>query len=284
MRLGQLARKLAVRPAEIVDFLATSNIRIDDGTNARLDDEYVVRVIQHFAPARLEEIMQPAVEEVQEVVSDKNIIEINNLEPEAAIETVVVEPEPVIIPSLQEEIQSAPAETKIIVADVQEDDKTEVIEDKTEVIKAPKVELAGLKVLGKIELPEPKKKEIAKLPEEETSATPEDKVQEPAPVRPTRNRSEGRKNYTSERRSQQPRRNPIALQREHEAREAELKREEEAKREKERRTLYYQQRVKASVPTKPARLIDEPVMQMTSDHLDKTPTTWLGKFWKWFRS
>jgi hypothetical protein len=282
MRLGQLARKLAVRPAEIVEFLATSNIRIDDGTNARLDDEYVVRIIQHFAPARLEEIMQPAVEEVQEVqevVSDNNIIEINNLEPEAAIETVVVEPEPVIIPSLQEEIQSVPAETKTIVADIQE-------EDNTEVIKAPKVELAGLKVLGKIELPEPKKKETAKLPEEETSTTPEDKdkIQEPAPVRPTRNRSEGRKNYTSDRRSQQSRRNPIALQREHEAREAELKREEEAKREKERRTLYYQQRVKASVPTKPARLIDEPLMQMTSDHLDKTPTTWLGKFWKWFRS
>lgn len=279
MRLGQLARKLAVRPAEIVEFLATSNIRIDDGTNARLDDEYVVRIIQHFAPARLEEIMQPAVEEVQEVVSDNNIIEINNLEPEAAIETVVVEPEPVIIPSLQEEIQSVPTETKTIVADIQE-------EDNTEVIKAPKVELAGLKVLGKIELPEPKKKETAKLPEEETSTTPEDKdkIQEPAPVRPTRNRSEGRKNYTSERRSQQSRRNPIALQREHEAREAELKREEEAKREKERRTLYYQQRVKASVPTKPARLIDEPLMQMTSDHLDKTPTTWLGKFWKWFRS
>jgi hypothetical protein len=32
MRLGQLARKLAVIPAEIVEFLAANNIRIDEST------------------------------------------------------------------------------------------------------------------------------------------------------------------------------------------------------------------------------------------------------------
>ena len=276
MRLGQLARKLAVIPAEIVDFLAKNNIRIDENTNTKLEHEQLILVVNHFAPARAEEFIAPVPEEIQDIPEETTSQQTEVVVPE------IIEPEPVITTAdIQQEM--AVIEEKNSIPDVEE-------EQKTEVIKAPKVELAGLKVLGKIELPEPKKKEQKSVTEspESTPETPTPDAEGKSFGDQRREGREGRKSHhksdrTSDQRNKRPRKNPIALQREREAYEAQLKREADAKNEKERRTLYYQNRVKASVPTKPARLIDEPVVEMTGD-LTKTPTTWLGKFWKWFRS
>lgn len=272
MRLGQLARKLAIIPAEIVDFLATNNIRIDENTNTRLEHEQLMLVVNHFAPARAEEFIIPAADETQDIPEETISPKIEIVVPET------VEPEPVTTPDIQQEMAVITESNTI--ADAEQ-------EQKIEVIKAPKVELAGLKVLGKIELPEPKKKESKPATEssDSTSATSTPEVEGKSSVDQRKEGREGRRksHHKSDQRTNRPRKNPIALQREREAHEAQLKREAEAKNEKERRTLYYQNRVKASVPTKPARLIDEPVVEMTGD-LTKTPTTWLGKFWKWFRS
>ena len=49
MRLGQLARKLAIRPSQIVDYLSTHQIYLEEGSNAKLNDEHVDRIVQHFA-------------------------------------------------------------------------------------------------------------------------------------------------------------------------------------------------------------------------------------------
>lgn len=56
MRLGQLARKLAIRPSQIVDYLSSQQIYLEEGSNAKLNDEHVDRIVQHFAPDRLKEI------------------------------------------------------------------------------------------------------------------------------------------------------------------------------------------------------------------------------------
>jgi hypothetical protein len=284
MRLGQLARKLSVIPAEIVDFLATNHVRIDESTNTRLEHEQIILIVKHFAPARIDEFITPAVDETQ------NIVE----EPVQQVEVVVpeiIEPEPVTITQdIQQEMVVTDERNTIpdtSTADAEQDQKIEVI-------KAPKVELAGLKVLGKIELPQPKKKEVKPEPVTDSEAsdpintdtTPEaekESKQLGNPGREGRRKPHHKSDQSSDYRNKRPRKNTVALQREREAYEAALKREADAKSEKERRTLYYQQRVKASVPTKPARLIDEPVMEMTGD-LSKAPTTWFGKFWKWFRS
>ena len=50
MRLGQLARKLELRPAEIIEFLATKNIVIEEDANAKVEDNYVTMVFRQFAP------------------------------------------------------------------------------------------------------------------------------------------------------------------------------------------------------------------------------------------
>jgi hypothetical protein len=277
MRLGQLARKLAIPPSEISDFLTSQGMPSIEGANTRLTDVQLSTVLQRFAPEGLpEEILQneiittqveqltptpeaPVLEAVAEHANEE--LDATNKELDAPEEVVNVQPE------------STP-EIKLA-----EDGST----DKPEVIKAQKVALSGLKVLGKIELPEPKKK-TTELPADEPTST-EIVKESPAPDnnRPAFEKRKAQP-YKQERREQRPTKNPIALAREREARAAEEKKREEEKRRKEQRTLNYQKRVKAAAPTKAARLIDEDVMNMSDAELKPEPKTWFGKFWRWFTS
>jgi len=59
----QLARKLELRPAEIVSYLALNSIQIESGGNTRLEDEYVKLILQKFAPQGLSEDLAEAGEE-----------------------------------------------------------------------------------------------------------------------------------------------------------------------------------------------------------------------------
>ena len=60
MRLGQLARKLALKPVEIVGYLAKQNIMIEDGGNTKLEDDHVALILQKFAPEPAEEFHRKA--------------------------------------------------------------------------------------------------------------------------------------------------------------------------------------------------------------------------------
>lgn len=246
MRLGQLARKLALRPAEITQFLAANNIQIEEGVNTKLEDTHLSLILQQFAPDMAKDISEEVdipeilVEPPQTVSNESDVSSEKSSEPEVA---------PVI---------------------------NETQDESIELIKAAKVELSGLKVLGKIELPEPKKKET----------TLENGAEEAAPKtleEPLKNFKEERKNSNLKphRASQRPLKNPIALEREREAQEAQKKREEEAKLRKELRTQNYLKKVKSSQPTKAVRLVNEPVMEMSAAELEEPPKTWWGKFRKW---
>jgi hypothetical protein len=236
MRLGQLARKLALRQSDIIDFLAQRNIRIDESSNTRLEDELVILIMKHYAPTREEEVRE-----------------------ELAIETT--EPEPT---AEKEDISEiAPVENSV------ENEGASL----PDVIRVPKIELSGLKVVGKIELPEPKKKEPESTSPEPTSETDTEKkntVDRKAVhhKRPKREHRQGS--------------NPIAQQREREAREAAEKRRIEAEREKEKRKQHYHNKVKRIRPpksVKPARMEQPPQPRV----IEKQPTTLLGRFWRWLR-
>lgn len=258
MRLGQLARKLALRPSQIVDYLATQQIFPDEGSNARLNDEVTRRVILHFAPARLNEIM--AMEE-------------NTPEP---VETPAPgKKESVAVDSEEVTMEVAPphviAEEKSVV----------------EVIKAPKVELSGLKVLGKIELPEPKKKLVPVAESPEGVIESPEGVAEKIPATERKSRRAEPRNKNQQRTpdyKQRPERNPIAVQREQKAREEEEKRKIKQEREKEKRTQYYMQRVKAGQPTKAVKIVTEPTESMILQEERPAPKTWFGKFLRWLNT
>jgi hypothetical protein len=248
MRLGQLARKLALRPADIVEFLAEKDIRIADGTNVRLENDHVNLIMKRFVPGW--------------------------------IETLEVEPEPeeeVVLPKAD----SVPLNSEQVITEDQTPPDSEPVQeqgptdDTNEVIRAAKIELSGLKVLGKIDLPELKKKED--LPKEENTVPEEAKPEESK-----RERREVRRPFdVNKKRYQHSEKNPIALQREREAKEAQKKFLEQEAREKEKRTQKYLQNYKPSAPTKATKLVKEDVVEMTPQDLVEPPKTIFGKIMRW---
>jgi hypothetical protein len=249
MRLGQLARKLSLSQTDVLEFLSRKNIHIEGDSNARISDEHTTLVIQHFNPALLlaepeKEIVVPEI--VPPVAESKKSEEIK-----------------------QEEIREIPSDLT--------PSQIETVDEKVELIKASKAELPGLKVLGKIELPETKKKEEPKISEGE-SAEAQPTTEAPPPPRRI-SRPEPRKNFRDNREQQW--KNPIEAKREREAREAEEKRREQIEIDKELRTKHYQQKVKkSSQPTRSVKKVDEPLEEMVNDDRP-IPRTWLGKFMRW---
>lgn len=304
MRLGQLARKLSVSPTDIMKFLESNAIPAAEGSNMRLTDDHMRLILGRFDPAGVIVVAAEQADEAETVVSEPAAGVVTDVAPEVE---VVEAAAPVVAEAAEPEPEFADAgpvaqnlEDVVAGEPVQVSSESETAAELPDVIKAPKVSLAGLKVLGKIELPEPKKKEAA-APENTTAGAPGEPEspavvpQQPQERRPRRERdgrdgdrrdgkdADGQRSRRGDnRRGDKPRKNPVALQREREAYEAQLKREAQAKAEKERRTQHYHNRVK-SVPTKPARLIREQTEEITDDHTS-TPKTWIGKFWKWFRS
>jgi hypothetical protein len=135
----------------------------------------------------------------------------------------------------------------------------------TETIRAPKIELQGLKVVGKIELPEPKKKQ----PEMETisseSAEPKPEAfrrRDPKPSRPWIN--------------------PLEKKRLREAREAEEAKKKNLAREKELRTAAYlsrQIKLKGTTPVKNKTVKTDDMQEQRTKN--SRPESLLGKIWHW---
>src|SRR5687767_270497 len=200
MRLGQLARKLEIRPIDIVDFLGKRNITIEEGTNTKIDDALVALVLQHFAPTM-------------------SLMDATKPDEQPSPEPVPLTPrEEPVLPENDAPVASISLETT-------------PLSEVPEVIKAQKIELSGLKVLGKIDLPEPKKKVSG-----ENAETPVSSTEEPKEARREKRKPNGNP-------PQRAVKSPIALQREQEALEAKKKRDEELRRQKEKRTQNYLKKV-----------------------------------------
>jgi hypothetical protein len=258
MRLAQLARKISVRPPEIVEFLAKKGIIIEENANSRIEDVDAFSVIEAFAPGLLE--------------ADRAKLEQSSTE----LST------PAVVASVQDDELEPPVDESPateLVAEVY-NDQTEIgievhlessVESFPEIIKAPKVELKGLSILGKIELPEARKKETTPVPE---AVVPEGVVE--SNTRDQRDRSRDR----DRNRRKPSRTNPVAQERERQAHEAAQKKQREAEEEKERRKKYYANRVKPSVPSRSVRLFDEPLSTLSEEAPEK-PKGLLRRFIHW---
>jgi hypothetical protein len=237
MRLGQIARRLGVTPAEIVRYLSDVNITVEESTNAKLDDAHIPLLYARFAPA---ETIDTAAREQQTTMSTDDTYG------EASRSTTTP-------------LAETPQATEPLPGT-----------EESDLIRAPKIELSGLKVLGKIELPEPKKKDA------------------PLPRQGDDTGGEQKENYHTDRkkqsRGQRPYKNPIVVQREREMHEEQERRKEKAAQEKERRTQNYHNRVNLSPPTKAVRLVDEPLEELNTSTADEQPTSWFGKLLRWLRT
>ncbi len=238
MRLAQLARKIGRTQSDIVTFLATLEVTVLEESNARIEEEHTLLVTQHFAPELLNVI--------EEEIADEEVL------------TPIISIEPTQEINVNE--THLPMENSFV-----ETHNEQITEGTIELIKAPKIELQGLKVIGKIELPETKKKAS-----EETKET---KVQSVQNLSKNRNSNTERKTY----------KNPVELQREREAKENDRKKKEQAAYEKELRTQRYLTKVR-----KPSDIYKEPREKVYVANVKRTEpkkkvgsTSLIARFFSW---
>lgn len=228
MRLGQLARHINISPTEILDYLQTQGFPLEGGTNTRLSEDQIRMVLIKFAPDRVGEVVT--------LVAEEDKPENDPTGP---------------APSLHDfsEATSIPSP------------------ESAETIRAPKVELQGLKVLGKIELPEPRKKQIDRAPE------------------PPAGYEERSKSYRDrEQRQQRPWTNPVERQRMREAREAEERKRKLAEQRKEARTAAYlsrQEKLKSTSRLKQKTNSELQEEARVARVKKSRPTSFFGRIWFW---
>lgn len=201
MRLAQIARKVGMTPNDIKRFLESEfDLNIGKEPNYKLDEIQVDAVLNRFPiPEPIEVVVEhkaeptvavsveeemvkedePEIETEQaiEVVSDASEVEVvevesNELTEESIVETieaaVTVAEEPEIQPK---KILNTPV-VEINYESTGEETASErayipvPVDANAELIKAPTIKLDGLKILGKIELPETKKVEVVPTAEE----------------------------------------------------------------------------------------------------------------------
>jgi len=166
MRLGQLSRKLQVKTADLLHVIETKfEITLSNHPNSKVPEELV---------PELEEIFKRVIpidekeEETETIESSEELVELINTseETESIEETIepVIEDEVEIEVEVEVEVeveqeQEAPSTTESL--DTLEE-KEVIIADEADlnivdgIIKAPKIEAKGIKIVGKIDLPEKK--------------------------------------------------------------------------------------------------------------------------------
>ena len=174
MRLSQVARKLNVGRNTIVDFLVNKGFEVDSSPNAKISGEEYDLLAKEFAASASEK------EEASHLtIGTKHVEELKKEEPKAEpkVEEVKTE-EPKEIPTQKAEEKEEtptpePKAEPVVEAKKEEEPKAEAPKETPKTEESPAEERkGGLKVLGKIDLDQGKKKEPAK---EEKPAPKEEK-------------------------------------------------------------------------------------------------------------
>ena len=290
MRLGQLARKVNIKPAQIISFLEKEhNIIVEDNLNSKIEDESLALVMNEF---KIEEkIIEPKKElviiiEEEEIVSE-TLLEDNTedvipdtVEVETIIETtkkeVIVEENTVVV-----------KETLTVIDEDGEEIELNVVDG---IIKVQKKELEGFKVVGKIDLPQKKKSVIFIHTKGSESIDVTDKIDEQKNEVAKRKKELylERKNKRQDR-NKKNKRGPRKVLTELEIKERENKLAVEksikqSKAKKELKKKHYKQNIQPNVvaPKKKKKKIDG--NEKTSNKYDKEATTTWGKLMKWFNT
>ncbi len=300
MRLGQLARQFDITPQEIVSYLKTKGVDANPHPNSKLNEEEERLVMEHFD-------ILPVVEEVDEIIEEtpalsaEPVVDTKAINQEEEIvwdaEDSTIEAEPAS--PIQEETTLSPTEgldekeeeekeeekkiEDIPVATVDEilADESETLAKKVALIKAPKVELQGLKVLGKIELPQPKTKEQS-TEEEEVKGAKKEK-----PEKTGKGKFANRKPLSPEQREKkrQELREKNRKKQEWEAHKQKLR---ESRQKKAAREEFYKKQVLANVAVdsdvKPVKKKTKKKQSAPKAPKKPAPKTVLGKFWRWLNT
>lgn len=283
MRLGQLARSLDVTPKEIVAYLSEKGIKANEHPNSKLSETDERDVLAHFC-------QDTPANPKYDTATDQEVSSVssNIINPRPDPLPVIHVPKKEISISIEEFENSIKEKHTVTVSpeDIAEDegvppDETAVPKkngiDGTEIIKMPKVELSGLKVVGKIELP---KKE--KAAQEKTSAKKEEPAPEVRYYKPERKKKPKKQRVPLTEEQKEARRAKQKKDRERKKQQIEKRKKERVEQQiKEKKKQHYQQKTKGletSIKSK-ARASSKPRKQANPQ-----PKTAWGKFWKWLNT
>jgi len=249
MRLGQAARTFETTTDELVNLLAEQFREVNNHPNIKLTDEEVNFFESHF---RSEQVDQEILLAEIDLTHDEESTD--DLERKSE-ETKPKQDEPHFVESIRPQVFSLEKDF---------DEKTKELEQ----FKAEKPELEGLKVVGKIDLPEPVKKEP--------------KVQK-------KDEKEAARKKKNQRSMRKPKRNQAAEQRKKEERIAKRKKIEAEKKAKRLKKRHYEQNVKAKLQASPKKKKKKVAVQNTSAQLTSSrqdeqkikKATGLKRFWLW---
>jgi len=266
MRLASLARKIKMKPTALISFLVDLGIKLKGGSNTKLDKKTVDMVLNTYAPELLEreteieeniESEEPQVNDLPEANTTVEQ-EIKGVEKEWSDELELI----VDQPPIEEEEKNSPEPKEV-------DPKDEI-----ELIKVPKIILPGLRIRGKIELPEPEKKT-----QTEKGKKVESKSEKAAPIIPRRH--SGKKDHKISEDH-----NPLEEARKRAAREEERKRIRQAKQKKESRRNRYEREIQSKIkPMKLSRPIKDQGEDSTIEETElKHQGNVFSRFWHWFNT
>ncbi len=321
MRLGQLARKLAIKPTAIKEYLEKQGVPFEGTSNHKVPDEYVDEIIAHFSPDIPEEIIEepavlptdtsveasddgnsivadyedginelPTVDELKPDTDDNEQADEELVEVPNKNETLAEPTDQTLEPATDEEEPPA-KEVVLTVQEILEKEETseeedseestdeEEIDDQKILIKAPKVSLPGLKVVGKIDLPEP----VQKQDKTENNETAGEEDSDDLTKRKTSEKDRSRRRRDG-RKPKRNKRRPLTLEekRERERRAAERKKIALQKKIKDEKKQHYLNQVK-NTPSKPKKVKKEKAQPVRVDK-GPPPKTILGKFWRWLNT
>ena len=280
MRLGQLARKYNISQDDVILYLNEIQPELSPfHHNSKLSDETEDLVTSHFSSSSEE-----TVEITEEEPSEDVATEIN----EPNLDLIEIDRDKEIEASLQQELDPTlpPIQTrepekkekqdeKAIETDrlleLLESDKESIELSKITHIKASKKELSGLKVVGKIELAEPKSKPTEKNESQDKELIPE-KNNRHERQRISDGEKEKRRLKAKEKKEQ------------FEVRQEKRRKEAEKKERKAMNKARYEQKMQRTKAnqSKPKPIIQDVASEV--NELPPKPTTILGKFWNWLKA
>ncbi|MDA0195573.1 MAG: hypothetical protein O2887_12880 [Bacteroidetes bacterium] len=272
MRIGQVARRYDVPIKEIISYLNDIEPTLDAlHPNTKLSEQTKTLVANRFE--HLLDVSKKDIEASPEATSEKIEQKIVASDIEGPVEVAQSEldlpSQEAIIPDLNKE---EAIETDQLL-ELLESEETSIDLSKITLIKAPKKVLAGLKVVGKIELVQPKSKTVDKSERQEK--TPKTDID-------SRHQRRKLSDEEGEKRRLRAKKN----KEEYEARQEEQRKEKEKKQRKVQREAYYQQKLHQNKSRQPKRK-DKIQMDQTSFEIDEQrpiPKTLLGKFLRWLNT
>jgi len=265
MRLGQLARKFEVSPKEIISYLKETGSTQDTlHHNSKLNEQTETLLAKHFN--YVEQLSEDASEEIEQKLTKPEVVEL-----EQSIEATQNELDPPLPEAKLKDLQKKDEVVKeevVIETDrlleLLESEESSVDLSKITLIKAPKKQLTGLKVVGKIELPEPKNKTVKK----------------------SELRSGHQRRQLSEEELEKRRLKAKKKKEEYQVRQEKRRKEKEKKQRKALNEARYQQKMQRTKYNQLKHKDKTQGPQSSSEEKEQRPKpkTLLGKFWRWMNT